>query len=48
MYNQVVANLDDIASEAQSAQSLSKETLARLVGSAIAESEVLVKDLMIV
>ena len=39
VYNQVVANLDDIASEAQSAQSLSKETLARLVGSAIAESE---------
>ena len=48
VYNQVVANLDDIASEAQSAQSLSKETLARLVGSAIAESRVLVKDLMIV
>ena len=40
VYNQVVANLDDIASEAQSAQSLSKETLARLVGSAIAESRI--------
>ncbi len=39
VYNQVVANLDDIASEAQSVQSLSKETLARLVGSAIAESK---------
>ncbi len=35
IYNQVVANLDTIASEAQSSQSLSKETLGALIRSAV-------------
>ena len=37
IYNEVVANLDSIASEAQSAQSLSKKTLKELIKSAVSE-----------